>query len=52
LAAITAPLAFGVLATDTGAFAPDGVLGLVVPLVTFLVAFLALSVALVRQAPN
>ena len=51
LAAVTAPLTFGVVATDTGAFAPDGALGLVVPFVTFLIGFLALSIALFRQAP-
>lgn len=52
LAAITAPLTLGVVATDTGAFAPDGVFGLVVPVLTFLIGFLALSIALVRQPPN
>jgi hypothetical protein len=52
LAAVTAPLGFGVVATDTGAFAADGFLGFLVPLVTTLVAVLALSIALFRQAPN
>jgi hypothetical protein len=52
LAAITAPLAFGVVATDSGAFAPDGFFGLVLPLATFAIGFLALSIALVRQPPS
>jgi hypothetical protein len=48
LAAITQPLAFGVAVTESGAFAADGVLGLWVPVATFVVAILALSVALIR----
>jgi hypothetical protein len=50
LAAVTAPLAFGIVFTDSGVFAPDGVLGLWVPFVTAVVALVALSVALVRAA--
>jgi hypothetical protein len=50
LAAITQPLAYGVAMTDTGAFAADGVLGLWVPLATFVVGFLAISGALVSRA--
>jgi hypothetical protein len=49
LAAITQPLAFGVGVTDHGVFASDGVLGLLVPIVTFVVAMLTLSLALVRN---
>jgi hypothetical protein len=49
LAAITQPFAYGVAATETGAFAADGVLGLWVPLVGFAIGVLALSVALIRE---
>jgi hypothetical protein len=49
LAAITQPLAYGVAFTDSGAFAPDGVLGGFIPLVTVVIAILALSGALVRE---
>jgi hypothetical protein len=49
LAAITQPLAYGVAFTDSGAFAPDGVLGGFIPLVTFVIAIFSLSGALVRQ---
>jgi hypothetical protein len=52
LAAITAPLGFGIVETESGAFAGDGVLGLYLPLLTFTVGFVALSIALYRQAPN
>ena len=52
LAAITAPLGFGIVETDSGAFAGDGALGLFLPLATFILGFLALSWALYRQAPN
>jgi hypothetical protein len=52
LAAITAPLGFGMVFTDSGVFAGDGVLGLLVPLVTATIGFVALSLALYRQAPN
>jgi hypothetical protein len=48
LAAITQPLAFGVVFCTTGAFAADGVLGFVVPVLTFAVAILTLSWALSR----
>ena len=50
LAAITQPLAYGIGLTDSGAFAPDGVLGLWVPLVTFVVGLLAISGTLVSRA--
>ena len=49
LAAITQPLAYGVAVTDSGAFASDGVLGLVIPVITFSVAILTASVALARR---
>jgi hypothetical protein len=49
LAAITQPLAYGVAVTDSGAFAADGVLGGFIPIITFVIAVLTLSYALVRQ---
>jgi hypothetical protein len=49
LAAITQPLTYGVAVTDTGAFAADGVLGGFIPIITFVVAMLALSYALIRE---
>jgi hypothetical protein len=49
LAAITQPLAYGVAVTDSGAFAADGVLGGFIPIITFVIAMLALSYALIRE---
>jgi hypothetical protein len=49
LAAITQPLGYGVAVTDSGVFASDGVLGLVIPVITFAIAILTLSGALMRQ---
>jgi len=49
LAAIGQALAYGVVFTDHGPFAADGVLGLVVPVITFGIAVIALSVSLIRQ---
>ncbi len=49
LAAITQPLAYGVAVTDSGAFASDGFFGLVIPVITFALAILTLSGALMRQ---
>ncbi len=49
LAAITQVFAYGAGVTETGAFAADGVLGLWVPFVGFVVGVLALSVTLVRR---
>jgi hypothetical protein len=49
LAAITQPLAYGVAVTDSGAFAADGVLGGFIPIITFVVAMLGLSYALIRE---
>ena len=50
LAAIGQLCAYPTGVTDTGAFAPDGVLGLFVPFVTFAVAVLAISGTLVSRA--
>lgn len=49
LAALTQPFAYGVAVTDSGAFAGDGVLGLWVPFVGFVVGILVLSVTLTRS---
>jgi hypothetical protein len=51
LAAVTAPLTIPILATDSGAFAPDGVLGLDVPVATFVIGALALSIGVFRPTP-
>lgn len=51
VAAITAVaqlLPLGVLFTDEGAFAADGALGLIVPVLTFLVTIAALSIIIMR----
>jgi hypothetical protein len=50
LGAIGQPFAFLTTVTDSGAFAPDGVLGLWVPFVTFVIAVLALSGTMMRAA--
>jgi hypothetical protein len=50
LAAICQPLAFGVVFTDSGVFAADGVLGLYLPFVTAIIAIVTASVALARRA--
>jgi hypothetical protein len=49
LAAITQPLGYGVAVADTGAFAADGLLGGFIPIITFVLAMLTLSYALVRE---
>lgn len=49
LAAITQPLAYGVAVTDSGAFAGDGVIGGFLPIITFTIGVLALSIALFRR---
>src|SRR3954453_1387102 len=49
LAAIPQPLAFGVVFCTSGAFAADGVLGFVVPVLTFAVAIVTASWALGRS---
>jgi hypothetical protein len=51
ITAVAQPLAFGILFTDTGAFAADGVLGLFVPLVLALVTIVALSVSIAPGIP-
>lgn len=48
LSAITQPLALGVMFCTTGAFAADGVLGAIIPIVTFAVAVSTASLALAR----
>jgi hypothetical protein len=50
VAAVVQPLTFGVLYTDTGAFAADGVLALFVPLTVGTVTVLALSIVLIQTA--
>jgi hypothetical protein len=49
LAAITQPLAYGVAVTDSGVFAADGILGGFIPIITFVLAIVTLSGALVRR---
>jgi hypothetical protein len=50
LAAVAQPLALGAGATDHGAFSGEGVLGLYLPIITFAIATITVSVALTRQA--
>ena len=50
IAAVVQPLAFGIVFTDEGAFAGDGVLGLFIPLAVAYIAILALSVLLTAWA--
>ncbi len=52
VAAAVQPLTFGVLYTDTGAFAADGVLGLFVPLTVGVLTVLALSIVLIQTAAD
>ena len=55
LAAVTAVaqlLPLGVMLTDEGAFAADGALGLIVPVITFVVTFGALSISIMRLPPE
>ncbi len=55
LCAVTAvgqALALGVIFTQDGAFAADGVLGLIVPVVTFAVTIAALSITIMRLPPQ
>ena len=49
LAAITQPLGYGVAVADSGAFAGDGVLGGFIPIITFVLAIVTLSIALIRK---
>jgi hypothetical protein len=48
LSAITQPLALGVVFTTTGVFAADGVLGAIIPIITFSVAVVTASWVLYR----
>jgi hypothetical protein len=48
VAAVVQPLTFGVLYTDTGAFAADGVLGLFVPFALGILTVVALSIVLIQ----
>ncbi|MDX6638128.1 MAG: hypothetical protein QOJ01_1639 [Solirubrobacterales bacterium] len=48
LSAITQPLGLGVMFCTTGAFAADGVLGAIVPIITFAIAVLTASWTLMR----
>jgi hypothetical protein len=50
IAAAVQPLAFGIVFTDTGAFAGDGVLGLFVPFAVGIATIVALSVILTSWA--
>ncbi len=49
IAAVGQVPALGTALTTTGAFAGDGALGLLVPVLTFLIGLLAISIALVRN---
>jgi hypothetical protein len=51
LAAVTALLTIPIVTTDSGAFAPDGVLGLDVPVATFVIGTIALAIGVYRPAP-
>ncbi len=51
IAAVGALPAYGAALTESGAFAGDGLLGLFVPVVTFAIGVIALSIALMR-APS
>ncbi len=50
LAAISQPLALGAGAADSGAFSGEGALGLYLPVLTFALSVVILSVVLTRQA--
>jgi hypothetical protein len=50
LAALAQPFAVGTMLTDSGVFAGDGVLGLLLPVAAFGVAILVMSGALVQRA--
>jgi hypothetical protein len=53
IAAVCQLPAFGAGVTQTGAFAGDGVLGLLVPIFTFLIGLVSISIALIRSpAPS
>ena len=50
--AVAQLLTLGVIFTDSGAFAADGALGLIVPVLTFSVTVAALSVSIMRLPPE
>ena len=50
--AVAQLLPLGVIFTDEGAFAADGALGLIVPILSFMVAVAALSVSIMRLPPE
>lgn len=52
ITAVTQLLPLGVMFTDDGAFAADGALGLIVPVITFVVAIGALSIWIMRLPPE
>jgi len=52
IAAVGQLLPLGVIFTDDGAFAADGALGLIVPVITFVVAIGALSISIMRLPPE
>jgi hypothetical protein len=51
LAAVTAPLTIPIVTTDSGVFAPDGVLGLYIPVLTFVIGSIALAIGVYRPMP-
>jgi hypothetical protein len=50
LAAVLQPLGVGTALTDSGAFAASGVLGGFVPFLSFVIGYLAISIALVKRS--
>ncbi len=51
LAAVTAPLTIPIVTTDSGVFAPDGVLGLYIPVLTFVIGTVALAIGIYQPPP-
>jgi hypothetical protein len=51
-AALAQLLPLGIVFTDTGAFAGDGVLGLFIPVLSFILAIACLSVSIMRLPPE
>jgi hypothetical protein len=51
LAAVTAPLTIPIVGTDSGVFAPDGALGLYIPVLTFFIGTIALAIGVYKPAP-
>jgi len=52
ITAVTQLLPLGVMFTDDGAFAADGALGLIVPVIAFVVTIGALSISIMRLPPE